>query len=743
MARKNNFLLGRGEKLTMPVQVPSGGGDKDPPYTFAAAQARISLQLEAAIALFNDIPNAAAPDNNVVGVMTLHPRYSSKSDFPESLLEANGLRMLGSKNVLISPEEWGIDRHPDSEYTEALFVSGKRGAFQAWRAGLAQQETLNKSNQQLITIESFRAYGSDEKIKGIGHGDQRHGLLEVVLHNAGDQRTIEAFTNYAVSQGGNPLRDYRRDVRGLTFLPVELDFSNVFELAKFSFVRAARPMPKLRPLKVSMTRSKSVSTPKLPEGGPLDPSVKAVIFDGGLPLDAVSKLAPWVQYIEPAGIKAPLRDDQEHGLAVTSAFLFGGLSAEPTSPQATPVCSVDHVRVLDSSSGTGSDLMGLKALRRIEEHLQSNPNYEFVNISVGPQMQAEDDDITEWTAVIDDIFSTGRAVVSVAAGNDGDQINNRIQPPSDGVNVLSVGSASDSGSPWDRVNWSCVGPGRSPGFVKPDGLIFGGTAKKPLMVLAPDFNYAGTYGTSFSAPLALRACASLKVRTGTNLSPLAIRAVMIHRADPASHSRAEVGWGRFEADPEMLLTCEDHEALVIYQGVLPIGEHLRIPVPLPTTPLIGKVTLTATLLIAPEVDADRPGAYTRGGLEVSFRPHDQRFVTNKDGSFSAHPQTETFFSAKNLYGAEAAMRESHFKWEPCCHHSVRKLPTTLRGTCFDVYYHNRVSGLATAFPSPMPYAFVVSLSAPKTKDLYDRVTQTFVNTLVALKPKLQINISTK
>ena len=38
MARKNNFLLGFGERLTAKVEVPSGGGDKNPPYAFSTAR---------------------------------------------------------------------------------------------------------------------------------------------------------------------------------------------------------------------------------------------------------------------------------------------------------------------------------------------------------------------------------------------------------------------------------------------------------------------------------------------------------------------------------------------------------------------------------------------------------------------------------------------------------------------------------------------------------------------------------
>ena len=143
------------------------------------------------------------------------------------------------------------------------------------------------------------------------------------------------------------------------------------------------------------------------------------------------------------------------------------------------------------------------------------------------------------------------------------------------MNVLSVGSATSAGSVWQRSIFSCIGPGRSPGFVKPDGLIFGGGVDEPFNVLDASLSLSGVEGTSVASPLALRASTSVKVQLGTSLSPLAIRALMVHRADPGSHNRAEVGWGRFEGDLERLITCDDDESLVVYQGALPVGEHLR------------------------------------------------------------------------------------------------------------------------------------------------------------------------
>ena len=94
--RANNFLLGNGERLTAKVRVATGGGEKNPPYTFERAQRRLSSKLRETVIALDAIPDDAAPKDEVVAVVTMHPRYISKSDFPQELLSAVGLRPIGS-----------------------------------------------------------------------------------------------------------------------------------------------------------------------------------------------------------------------------------------------------------------------------------------------------------------------------------------------------------------------------------------------------------------------------------------------------------------------------------------------------------------------------------------------------------------------------------------------------------------------------------------------------------------------
>lgn len=744
MAREQNFLLGNGERLTAPVKVPTGGGPKNPPYDFATARARVGKKLATTTATLDSIPADACPNNEVVAVVTMHPRYVSKSDFPSQLFGAVGLRAVGSRSRSIEPEKWGIEEHPETAIAEDYFVAGTKAAFSRWSTDLPRWSSSSAGAEDLSHVEDIAPLTASEKLRSIPEGKD-HALFEVVVHEA-TERVLKAFEAYATKHGGTALMNRRRDVRGLAFIPVRAPSSKVQQIAAFSFVRVLRGMPSLRPFRPGILRNRGGFAVRLPIEGALNPKVRALVFDGGLPSDV--DLTKWVRLREPAGIGATVPDYMAHGLGVTTALLFGPLT-KGVSPM-RPLCSVDHVRVLDDRSGVDDEeMLYVDVLDRILETLdRDGPSYDFVNISLGPRLAMTDDEITAWTASLDERFARLRLVATVAAGNDGELDSesglNRIQPPADGVNVVAVGAVNQTADGWVRADYSCVGPGRSPGIVKPDGVAFGGSDHEPFMVLAPGASpqAIGEQGTSFAAPFALRSAVGLRVQLGEAIGPLAIRALMIHRAHRGEHGQSDVGWGRFEPDHESLITTADDEAIVIYQGELPVGEHLRAVVPMPKEKLAGRITIGATLVISPEVDPNHPSAYTRSGLEVSFRPHAQKYGSTK-GKRSAHPKTKSFFSATNMYAAEYDLREDGHKWEPCLRNAQAFMPKSLEKPCFDIYYHHRELGSKADDPQPIPYALIVGIRAPKVKDLYDRVVRTYANVLVPLKPQVRVPIRTR
>jgi len=746
---ENNYLLGYGESLATSVDIVKGGNPKALPYDFAYAKQRLQPRMARALEAFERLPEEARPDDQVVGVIQLHPRYVSKSDQPDVLLESVGLYTIGSRTTLCTPERMGVPSREGQtdQPTDELFVTGSRGAFSLWNEILTSDAAQTPTTVPILGIEDLYAFTAEQKLKTMPTPGEQ-ALFEVVLqHGPYDQTVVQNFMRYAETLDAGIEIDVqrRRAVSGLTFVPVLADAEAIVRLAAFSFVRVARTMPRLRPLMPTgpLRRRQGFTPPvSLPDEDAQDGRSRVVIFDGGVPEQ--HGLRRWVTCIDPTGIGPAVDEFLDHGVAVTSALLFGPL---PPAPQAVPqpLCLADHVRVLDEADASSPDYMCYDALDRILGHLDSDPTIQFVNISLGPDVPINDQEITAWTAELDRRFARSDILGVVAVGNEGlndpaDGLH-RVQPPGDGVNILAVGAADSQLPTWSRAGYSSLGPGRQPGMVKPDGLAFGGSDTQQFSVLTVDGYTTGTQGTSFAAPFTLRGAVAVYAQMGNRLNPLAIRALMIHRAEQGEHSTEQVGWGKFESNPELQITCDDDEAIVVYQGLLNPSNYLRVPIALPTTPLNGMVTIRATAVITPDTDPAFAATYTRNGIEVTFRPDIDRCEVNPESGKVSPPKSRAFFTSSDAHRAsEAELRQSGQKWEPCIRNEIRMRGASLNQPVFDVYYHHRFEGSTHPNPRPLPYAIVISVKAPRHPQLYNEVVRTYNKNLVPLRPNLRLKL---
>ena len=428
MADRTNYLLGYGERLTYEVARYQGGDDKNPAYDFATAVRRIGADVTAAARLFDALPPLACPLDEAVAAITMHPRYISKSDHPASVLNQVGLRALGSKSAVITPENWGVVRHPEEAVTTVLFVAGKRASFEEWSESIAGWPDAGAS-REIMKFESVEALTSAERIRAIPEAQEIQ--LELVLHSDPEGRIVEAFEAFAAETGDVSLDlDRRRVVGNLCFMPANAARERIERLAEFTFLRVVRGMPQLRPLITPVFRvSASASDVVLPEGPAKDADAKIAVFDGGIP-DDVS--LSWVTEYDTTGVGPKDAGCTEHGLMVTSAALFGHM--DPRRPVELPFAGVDHYRVLGDDAGSRSKGYELyDVLNRIVEVLdvEADP-YQFVNLSLGPRMEMDDDDVTLWTAQLDELLGRKDILTTVAVGNDGalDGHGARVEIPS-------------------------------------------------------------------------------------------------------------------------------------------------------------------------------------------------------------------------------------------------------------------------------------------------------------------------
>lgn len=746
MAQSKNYLLGYGERLTEPLEPPRLRPSKKHHYTFIEARARLSPRIASVAEEVEQLPKGACPENNTVAVLTLHPAYLAKSYFPLGLLQTVGLEAVGSRSRQIRPEKGakpvpkgkGLVTEPKSPTAE-IFVAASRPTFRRWASAITRWHEGEPGHDEIIRLEDVRWIPPEERLRPMLTKTDLP-LLEVVLH-ATDDYILEGFRDYLRSLDVKVNLDRRIQVQGLCFLPVRVPRAVHIEMAKYSFLRIAREMPRLRELSPIRATSVKGFSVELPKGGALNADLKVAVFDGGLPKN--SALEPWVSRKKGINMGEPVPEFQEHGLGVTSALLFGPLAAKIVPD--VPFAMVDHYRVLDESTRDDPQDDYFDVLERVTAVL-TQKKYEFVNLSIGPDIPIEDDEVHVWTAQLDQLFADGQTLVTVAAGNSGERDrasgNARIQAPADGVNVVGVGASDSIQSKWKRAPYSSLGPGRNPGIIKPDILAFGGCGAEPFWVVSRDKpGYSNPItGTSFAAPHALRTAIGVRAHLGSVIKPIALKALLVHHSRDSGHDSEEVGWGRIPSAIDDLITCGPGEAHIVYQGELEPGKYIRARIPLPKGPLKGQIEISATFCYASETDPEDPVNYTRAGLDIKFRPDRTKRTPGKDGKVPHHADTDSFFKLKALYNTEEELRRDAHQWETSVKRTRKFRPSSLNEPTFDIHYNARRSGHKYLDAKPIPYALIVSVRAMQMPDLYDQIFLRYRNSLEPLRPVLQVPI---
>lgn len=731
------FIIGRGELLAFDIPAPPMVADKARPYTLAQARAHLLPQILQAVREVNELPDDACPGDLAVAKLDLHPTFIAKSYFPKGFLRDAGLTSLGSKTILKRPRTEVRKTAPEVSESTQLLVAGTRETFARLPGVIAGLEELTQPALQFAEIEDFGVMNAADRMRE-GTPEAAKDVFEVGLHvwpDASLALTQQAFIAYARQCEFQVHADLAIPVGGMLFLPVRGDSRQLPALARFSLMRVVRPMPPLRSFRPFLRATPLSVSFAMPTSEPLSSEPTVAVLDGGLPDAHV--LTPFVNnYVKSDPKAADVPDYLGHGLGVTSALLFGPV--EPGQAAARPYSYVDHYRVLDAHTKHEDHLELYRTLGHIEEVLLTG-QYQFVNLSLGPELPMEDTDVHAWTALIDDLLSDGETLLTVAAGNNGEQPDlgglNRIQVPADSVNSLSVGACTTTGKDWKRAAYSARGPGRSPGRRKPDVVSFGGCPKEYFHIAAPGKKpaLAAAMGTSFAAPMALRSGIGVRAILGDAVHPLTIKALLVHAAHAhGSSSPEDIGWGRVSADLNEMIVCEDGAARIIYQGRLKPGKFLRARVPLPKAPLQGNVTLTATFCYASPVDVQDAAAYTKAGLGITFRPHAHKPAGKQI-------KTKPFFS-QGEFRTEQEQRADLGKWETVMHASRTMRGTSLHEACFDIHYNARESGgLAPAGTELIPYALVLTVEARRHANLHSEILQAH-NVLKALEPRISLPI---
>lgn len=738
-----NWIIGQGESLVQTVNLATGGGEKVFPYTYDETIDRISGQLDETASAIERLPSLACPDDEAVVAITLHPAFLAKSYHPSNLLTTFGLRQVGSRATAFMPEHVTSTRRSGEEFMSSeLFIAGTRKRLVGFTQAARSLSIPRVVADDIRKIERVRPLGN-ERIKRVS---DTAGLqpLEVVLHADTNQewgnRVLSGFAKWCKSIGINPELDRRQQVGGLSFLGMYAEADQLDELVEFAFMRAVRRMAKLslRDLPFRATDLGSLSlAPKLNEDAISD-EVKVAIFDGGLPSD--HPFGSLVNRRKAHGIGKSVKSATDHGCQVTSALLYGSITDD--TPSIKPYSKIDHWRVIDDEA---DDFELLNTLDRIATIL-SQHSYKVINLSIGPDEAIIDDDVHAWTARLDQLAANGQILIICAAGNNG-QLDEelglcRIQPPGDGVNLLAVGAADSASSTWSKAKYSATGPGRSPGYVKPDVVSFGGSTKEPFLAISAKNTVDGISGTSFSAPAVSRLAVGLDTIFGDQVKATTAKALIIHNAEPENHHRSQVGWGRVPYSLADLTTCGDDEATVIYQGLLEPSRFMRFPLPVPRGGFEKSVNMRATFVFASNVDPEDSVSYTRTGVGITFRPSTMGHPgVNKDGKERSNHQSKTFFGKADFFQTEQELRDDALRWETVLKAEQSFRSTTLRRPVFDIEHLTRAHGHNTERSTTIPYALVVTIREAGNKSFYNEIIRSYGGRLTAMVPQIEIDIN--
>jgi hypothetical protein len=708
-SKPRNVLIANGRELIGALSWPKGGGGKWLPYSIDDARDVLHPQLEQVVHTAVATPARFAPRGEITAQIMLHPVFLAKTYFPATLLRDAGLTILGSRTTKVKPRKIRKD-DPEIADTASIFVSGTAEDFHAMDAKLVNPGTGTGRQEEFARIEGIGAYQSSEKLRtqpDTPWPDHAHFTLHA---NETDADILNGFKSLVEGLGGHLSRRGFRFVPGLTFVAVQIAPEQLPELARYSRVRLVRSLPQLQgewALDAKLT--KAFPTYSLPTAPALSQH-KVAIFDGG----TFNAFPHHVTELAPPTLPAPSAADVAHGINVTSAFLFGHLHHSNTILP-VPHCRVDHHRVLPTAD---SPEQALDVLDRIVTALRSarasGEPYRFANISLGPIATFFDDDVHEWTSRLDVELADGRTLCTAAVGNNG-QLGGelaRIQPPGDAVNVFSVGAADSQKKQWNRAPYSATGPGRSPGYVKPDIVAFGGCNAEPVPVFNPLANaVVPVAGTSFASPLTLRVAVGVDVLSRSVFDPITLQALLINACQYSArrHARCDVGWGRVPLDPEDVLYTPLDVVRVVYQGVTRPGHPQRALIPVPSgLPPGSSVKLGATFCYRAPVDAAHAINYTRAGLWVRC--------------YKATKQSLPLFGS-GMYKTEAELRSDSMRWDTVLHNKRTVNVDDLQDPYFHINYQVRDESEAVRIEDavPMPYALVVSIQAPGVDDLLTRI----------------------
>lgn len=769
---QRRLILANGEQYIDSVEKKFQSRATEPPRSYGEARDLVKKEIQSSIQSFGTLPDSMKLPEEAVFCLRLHPDATAKTYSPESIFnDIPDLRNVGSRmyrtpvGKVAETERVTKQREKKIDELEGrlVFVQSSLEGFDRFlkRLDTPASKLTKKFQHEIQRVERFDMLRTAEQIVGFSE-DWKEGRAELVLHpsHVSNERQreylFELFESVGIDSSKAKIRAY---AGGPTFVSCRLSKKSLQALAGANPLRAVHP---LRFGAVTDLRSAQTADSPKPAASTTRSTIKIGMFDGGV--DAtVPLLRGHVEEDLSLAIKTPPNAIcVAHGTAVAGALLHGELNRFTSKDRlAAPPVSVVSIRALPTSDPADVDMF--ESIDVVERTVPARKDIRVYNLSFGPRGPIQDDPVSRFTYVLDSLAHVHKVGFFVAVGNDGEHDGlNRIQAPSDLVHGIGVGAYTMDGNDIVRASYSCIGPGRECGKVKPDISAFGGCPNHPIHLVSTDSGKKLlSWGTSFASPLAARIGAQASEGFDRS-STLLARALMIHTAaHPNKTPDHHLGHGSIPVDYDDMLLCSDKSVTVVFIGDILPTRIVKLPIPWPRDGILsGKVQVTWTVAGLPPIDPNHPGDYTSCCLEETLYPHSERYSFASDDKKAKKTKTlhltndaaeiKQLLTKKwkqaafpisesgNKYKDESMLRALDCKWEPVVRRSVSKLAKNFVDPFMTIHAIGR-NGAKERFD----YAVVVTVDAPEFDgDLYAAIRSQFP-ALVPIRIRTEAEIRIK
>lgn len=619
-------ILGKGENYIYPDEVRSGSpiSDSRPNFDY------VKLKIKSQVADVKEQLKLVDHENRLSEVVVnfkMSLGYSAKSYHPKALINAIDAKEVGTK-------KWeGMKQTKKGEELRTgkdIFLRLTDDKLEKLEniLSLSSEDLPDNVVNDIRTLEEIYL-DTKTSLLNTFTDNWNEGRVEVVLHpfDILEDEVIDRFKFLFKKYGGEEsslkIRSYSP---GPIFISAYVNKKTLEHIIKFNPVRTCHPLEFRGLPNLKIQESINIDLPH-PPNDRFSSTVKVGVFDGGVNLNS-PYVKDFVNEHNPVNTNKDIKYIQ-HGLGVSGAILYGDLrDYDEYAHLPTPLVNVESYRVLPLTDSTDFDLYDV--IDTIESVVPSRSDIKVFNLSIGPYGPIEDDYISRFTYVIDDLSKNGERLFVVAVGNDGDlsEGSNRIQSPSDTVNGLGVGAYSLNGNfEKERASYSCVGSGREGSKIKPDILDFGGSNKFPFHLLGLDGKHRYlACGTSFAAPLVSKKAAEV-MGLCNMVDPLTAKALIVNSAQhPQEIPNKYYGYGLVPKATEEILGCTENKISVLYRSRILPKKYAKLEIPvIGNLDYTGKVKIQWTIVVAANPNPVNTEDYTSIAIEDTFYPNNNKY----------------------------------------------------------------------------------------------------------------------